>query len=110
MQQQSNMQNKFLIDAEIGDDDVTLPNLPAIDVPIVESPVKQVKAEEVVEASPSTEPEQPKSGFFGRMKEGLSKTRRNFTDGMVNILIVGKKLMMSCLKKSKSIISCRYWC
>lgn len=65
MQQQSNMQNKFLIDAEIGDDDVTLPNLPAIDVPIVESPVKQeVKAEEVVEASPSTEPEQPKSGFF----------------------------------------------
>lgn len=41
MQQQSNMQNKFLIDAEIGDDDVTLPNLPAIDVPIVESPVKQ---------------------------------------------------------------------
>ncbi len=93
MQQQSNMQNKFLIDAEIGDDDVTLPNLPAIDVPIVESPVKQeVKAPEVVETAPSTEPEQPKSGFFGRMKEGLSKTRRNFTDGMVNILIGGKEI------------------
>ena len=37
MQQQSNMHNKFLIDADIGDDDVTLPNLPAVDVPIVES-------------------------------------------------------------------------
>lgn len=43
MEQQSNMQNKFLIDAEIGDDDVTLPNLPAIDVPIVESPVNHKK-------------------------------------------------------------------
>jgi fused signal recognition particle receptor len=54
MQQQSNMQNKFLIDADIGDDDVTLPNLPAVDVPIIEPPVKQeVKAEEVVEAAPS---------------------------------------------------------
>lgn len=26
------------------------------------------------------------------MKEGLSKTRRNFTDGMVNILIGGKEI------------------
>ena len=40
MQQQSNMQNKFLIDAEIGDDDVTLPSLPAVDVPIIEPAVK----------------------------------------------------------------------
>ena len=44
MQQQSNMQNKFLIDADIGDDDVTLPSLPAVDVPIIE-PVVKAKAE-----------------------------------------------------------------
>ena len=30
-------QNKFLIDADIGDDDVTLPSLPAVDVPIIEN-------------------------------------------------------------------------
>lgn len=94
MEQQSNMQNKFLIDAEIGDDDVTLPNLPAIDVPIVESPAKsqeniEVTKEEV--ASTETATEQPKTGF-GRMKEGLTKTRRNFADGMVNILIGGKEI------------------
>ena len=40
MQQQSNMQNKFLIDADIGDDDVTLPNLPAVNVPIIDDAVK----------------------------------------------------------------------
>ena len=33
MQQQSTGQNKFLIDADIGDDDVTLPSLPAVNVP-----------------------------------------------------------------------------
>jgi fused signal recognition particle receptor len=36
MQEQTHGQNKFLIDAEIGDDDVTLPSLPAVEVPIVE--------------------------------------------------------------------------
>lgn len=95
MEQQSNMQNKFLIDAEIGDDDVTLPNLPAIDVPIVESPVKSqenIEAAKVELASTEAAVEQPKTGFFGRMKEGLTKTRRNFADGMVNILIGGKEI------------------
>ena len=41
MQQQSNMQNKFLIDADIGDDDVTLPNLPAVNVPIIDDAVNR---------------------------------------------------------------------
>lgn len=94
MEQQSNVQNKFLIDAEIGDDDVTLPNLPAIDVPIVESPAKSQENIEVAKdevASTETPVEQPKL-VFGRMKEGLTKTRRNFADGMVNILIGGKEI------------------
>lgn len=67
MEQQSNMQNKFLIDAEIGDDDVTLPNLPAIDVPIVESPVKSqenIEAAKVELASTETAVEQPKPVFL----------------------------------------------
>ena len=33
-------QNKFLIDADIGDDDVTLPSLPAVNVPIIENNVE----------------------------------------------------------------------
>ena len=41
MQQQSHGQNKFLIDADIGDDDVTLPSLPAVNVPIIETPKVQ---------------------------------------------------------------------
>ena len=67
MEQQSNVQNKFLIDAEIGDDDVTLPNLPAIDVPIVESPAKSQENIEVAKdevASTETPVEQPKTGFW----------------------------------------------
>ena len=86
MQQQSNGQNKFLIDADIGDDDVTLPNLPSINVPIVETP----KAEESVSVE-DTQEEKSKGGFFSRMKDGLTKTRKSFTDGMVNILIGRKR-------------------
>lgn len=99
MQQQSNMQNKFLINADIGDDDVTLPSLPAVDVPIIESsPLQtQVEATPVIEISESTsesenDGQQKVGGFFGRMKDGLTKTRRSFTDGMVNILIGGKEI------------------
>jgi fused signal recognition particle receptor len=96
MQQQSNMQNKFLIDADIGDDDVTLPSLPAVDVPIVEHVQQQTRVEApivaVEEVSSPAVQEEAKSGFFGRMKDGLTKTRRSFTDGMVNILIGGKEI------------------
>ena len=104
MQQQSNMQNKFLIDADIGDDDVTLPSLPAVDVPIIEPAVKttvettpapatNVEITEQHQSVSSEEEEETKStGFFGRMKDGLTKTRRSFTDGMVNILIGGKEI------------------
>ena len=67
MQQPSNMQNKFLIDADIGDDDVTLPSLPAIDVPIIEPVNATVETAsnsttETLE-SESTEQEQ-QGGFF----------------------------------------------
>ena len=98
MQQQSNMQNKFLINADIGDDDVTLPSLPAVDVPIIEPVVKNtVEAPSLVSVEEPSAPvvtEETKSagGFFGRMKDGLTKTRRSFTDGMVNILIGGKEI------------------
>ncbi|NHC02617.1 signal recognition particle-docking protein FtsY [Acinetobacter sp. 187] len=91
-------QNKFLIDADIGDDDVTLPSLPAVDVPIIENNkvsaavhAPQTPVANTIESE--TEEEQPKKGgFFSRMKEGLSKSRKNFADGMVNILIGGKEI------------------
>lgn len=93
MQQQSNGQNNFLIDADIGDDDVTLPSLPAVNVPIIETPKEQAPVSEPVASEAPQQEEAPsKGGFFGRMKDGLTKTRKNFTDGMVNILIGGKEI------------------
>src|SRR5699024_12275200 len=92
MQQQSNGQNKFLIDADIGDDDVTLPNLPAVNVPIVETPKPQDTIVSAPMVTESTQNEPAKGGFFGRMKVGLTKTRKNLADGMVNILIGGKEI------------------
>lgn len=96
MQQQSNIQNKFLIDADIGDDDVTLPSLPAVDVPIIEpatpTTVEQTSTVVSVESATPVVEEEKSGGFFGRMKDGLTKTRRSFTDGMVNILIGGKEI------------------
>ena len=84
-------QNKFLIDADIGDDDVTLPSLPAVNVPIVENN-KVEPAVSPISGTPVAEEESSKGGFFSRMKEGLSKSRKNLADGMVNILIGGKEI------------------
>ncbi|WP_180114568.1 signal recognition particle-docking protein FtsY [Acinetobacter sp. YH12063] len=93
MQQQSHGQNKFLIDADIGDDDVTLPSLPAVNVPIIETPkVQQDVAAPLQETESETEGSKAKGGFFSRMKEGLAKSRKNLADGMVNILIGGKEI------------------
>ncbi|MCL6231414.1 MULTISPECIES: signal recognition particle-docking protein FtsY [Acinetobacter] len=93
MQQQSHGQNKFLIDADIGDDDVTLPSLPAVNVPIIETPkVQQEVAAPLQETESKTEDSKVKGGFFSRMKEGLAKSRKNLADGMVNILIGGKEI------------------
>lgn len=33
-----------------------------------------------------------KIGFFSRMRQGLSKTSKNFTEGMMNILVGGKEI------------------
>ena len=92
MQQQSNGQNKFLIDADIGDDDVTLPSLPAVNVPIVETPSETAVVSAPVTTETENEDSAAKGGFFSRMKVGLTKTRKNLADGMVNILIGGKEI------------------
>ncbi len=92
MQQQSTGQNKFLIDADIGDDDVTLPSLPAVNVPIVETPSETAVVSAPVETETENEDSAAKGGFFSRMKVGLTKTRKNLADGMVNILIGGKEI------------------
>ena len=97
MQEPSNVQNKFLIDSDIGDDDVTLPSLPAVNVPIVETTQTSTQhhtTEAVVSTiDPELETEEKSSGnFFSRMKQGLAKSRKNLADGMVNILIGGKDI------------------
>lgn len=113
MQPQQPDQKTFVIDVEIGDDDVTLPSLPAVNIPVVEtpriaeraasasSPVASVPATTAspVAATSSVPTSESNSsnntetgGFFGRMKAGLSKSRKNFSEGMVNILIGGKEI------------------
>ncbi len=109
MQPQQPDQKTFVIDADIGDDDVTLPSLPTVDIPVIETPriaeraavtpSQQVTMSSVPAASsPVTAPQSDtdnnaeSGGFFGRMKAGLSKSRKSFTEGMVNILIGGKEI------------------
>lgn len=103
-------------------DDATMPNLPVQDVPIIEtpriaeavqtlalqtpatpqsvSPVPQSQYQgqpaptqqpSANTAEPTAEPEQ-KGGWFSRMKQGLSKSRKNLTEGLTNILIGGKEI------------------
>lgn len=107
MQQPFNSQQKFLIDADIGDDDVTLPSLPAVDIPVIETPrveqtqpARTLPVQPVIQPEPVQQPtpqqdetqEEQSGGFFSRMKLGLTKTRKNLADGMVNILIGGKEI------------------
>lgn len=106
MQPQQPDQKTFVIDADIGDDDVTLPSLPTVDIPVIETPRIAAHAAAAMSAQAAESTITPESsalqagehdnteggGFFGRMKAGLSKSRKSFTEGMVNILIGGKEI------------------
>lgn len=85
-------------------DDATMPNLPVQDVPIIETPrIAEAAQTSTLQApagtqqpsantaEPSAELEQ-KGGWFSRMKQGLSKSRKNLTEGLTNILIGGKEI------------------
>ncbi len=130
--------NPFWVDAGVSDDDVTLPSLPAVDVPVIEDPrvaARAAAAAHPLDTAPVQPPQhqptsapgapvvasispavQPTSNidpvgaalpaadaaasspgteaknWFGRMKEGLTKSSKNLADGMVNILIGGKEI------------------
>ena len=84
---------------EEGSLDVTLPSLPAVDVPIIENPRTQalVEAQTITPVSVEQEPVATKAqpdenSFFSRMKVGLSRTREQFSNGMVTLLIGGKEI------------------
>jgi len=63
---------------------------------ITPSPAPEVAAKVIEESAPSSEPEKAaeeppkKTGFFARLKQSLSKTRRGFTESLAN-LFLGKK-------------------
>ena len=48
------------------------------------------KKEKTPEKTPENTPEKEKKGLFSRLKQGLSRTRENFTEGLGNLLL-GKK-------------------
>jgi fused signal recognition particle receptor len=110
-------ENLFWVDPTVGEDDVTLPSLPTVNVPIIETPrvlerfaqsappvalappiaaaVPAPIAEAKTEASTPVEQtsDSNESGsWFNRMKSGLTKSSKNLADGMVNILIGGKEI------------------
>lgn len=74
---------------EEGNLDVTLPSLPAVDVPIIENPRSEALAQA---EAPETIAQPTDNSFFGRMKVGLSRTREQFANGMVTLLIGGKEI------------------
>ena len=76
---------------EEGNLDVTLPSLPAVDVPIIENPRSEALAQAEAPDDITTKPVADNS-FFGRMKVGLSRTREQFANGMVTLLIGGKEI------------------
>ena len=113
---QPSQENRFWVDPSVGDDDVTLPSLPVVDVPIIETPrvlaaqqaaaptptpvplpsATPVTAENLVvpatEKPEATASEASGGSWFDRMKQGLTKSSKNLADGMVNILIGGKEI------------------
>lgn len=70
-------------------DDATLPNLPVQDIPIIETPRIEAAA---LQPAEQAEPAEQKGGWFSRMKQGLSKSRKSLTEGLTNILIGGKEI------------------
>lgn len=59
------------------------------------------------EAMPKTEPETTsakKPGFFTRLKSGLSKTRRSFTDNIANLLLGRKEIDEDLLDELEMIL------
>lgn len=91
------------------DDDTTIPSMPVQNVPIIETKLETVEnplntpisaipmpppvAPPVQPQATQTQPIEEKSGgWFSRMKEGLTKSRKNFSEGLTNILIGGKEI------------------
>ena len=69
-------------------DDATLPSIPV--QPAQAAPAPQPAAQTQHSEQLTAEPQ--KSGWFSRMKQGLAKSRKNFTEGLTNILIGGKEI------------------
>lgn len=78
------------------EDDATIPSMPVQPVPIIETPASVPVASSVpppVAPPVQSQPTEEKSGgWFSRMKEGLSKSRKNLSEGLTNILIGGKEI------------------
>ncbi|NOX08705.1 MAG: signal recognition particle-docking protein FtsY [Gammaproteobacteria bacterium] len=53
---------------------------------------KRKKDPEETAVTPSTEPEKPKKGLFGRLRDGLSKTRSGLVEGISNLVLGHKEI------------------
>lgn len=55
-------------------------------------PSSRLSGEQALNQPPAEDSGEQKGGWFSRMKSGLSKSRKNFTEGLTNILIGGKEI------------------
>ena len=96
----------------VGLDDATIPNMPVQQVTMTPSAVPPptvpsesqatisqvsvsahiIQGQDSSQSKASNEGKDSKGGWFSRMKSGLSKSRKNLTEGLTNILIGGKEI------------------
>lgn len=60
--------------------------------PVTQPPIEQIIISPKVATSAPVENKPSGKSWFSRMKEGLSKSRKNLAEGMANILIGGKEI------------------
>jgi len=58
----------------------------------------------VAESIEATQAENKKPGFFGRLKQGLNKTRNHFTSGVANLLLGKKAIDAALLEELETVL------
>jgi fused signal recognition particle receptor len=80
MQNQTN-ENRFWVDPSVGEDDVTLPSLPVVDVPIIETP----RVLEQFAEQPNAVAAKPENGRT-RQKKPMRKYGNDFIVGSFKLV------------------------
>ncbi len=70
---------------------------------VIQPEIKEMVVEEI-EIKEIAKPENKRVGFFGRLKQGLSKTRNHFTSGVANLLLGKKAIDAELLEELETLL------